>query len=372
MIRVGLLFSAMVGFHLAADASGANYSLDLSGVTQREHMQDWNPEWISEVEDLANGYQFQVDPENGGQVGVWTGNGNPTITPGNSRDYSQFIAAGPPAGEKIRVRMRFEHRDSGSWVSCSHVDDSLTHRAHYEVSLQSNALRIYKFWGPGAADWASVASHQFFATQGAVYWIYLTETRMDNAVGGAVTIDGELFDENLNSLATISVTDTGELAGEPLINSSNKRGFGSYSAADGNGVKIFEWHVEAVTTLVDYTTWQSQVFPPETATIDTLEDADPDEDGLANIIEFYLGLNPLIPDQHSIELRFDGGDLIASYSRKMGRIVTSALVEYSEDLSSWSGEGVNATVVESVGDMEQVETVFPALDTGSVRLAVEP
>ena len=61
---------------------------------------------------------------------------------------------------------------------------------------------------------------------------------------GVVTIDGELLDTNLNSLATVSVTDNGDLGGHPLINSSNKRGFGSYSAADGNGPKIFEWHVE--------------------------------------------------------------------------------------------------------------------------------
>jgi len=223
-----------------------DYTLELSGVSNREHMQDWDSNWISEYEEEFAGYEWQVDPGNGGQVGVWTGSGNPSNSPGSNRDYSQFIAAGPPAGTAVTVRMKFEHRDDGSWVSCSHSGDSNMNRAHYEVALQSGAFRIYKFWGPDpGGDYASVASTSFTAQQGAVYWIYLTETRVGNAVNGAVTIDGELLDTNLNSLATISVTDTGNLGGRPIINSSNKRGFGSYSAADGNGAKIFEWSVGA-------------------------------------------------------------------------------------------------------------------------------
>ena len=222
-------------------ASGLDYSLDLSGVSSREHMQDWDPNWISEYEEDFDYYEWQVDPGNGGQVGVWTGSGNPTASPGINRDYSQFIAAGPPAGTKIRVRMKFEHRDDGSWVSCCHYGDTPMDRGHYEVALQSGSLRIYKFW----QDWsASVSQTSYSATQGTTYWIYLTETRVGNATDGNVTIDGELLDESLNSLATVSVTDTGSLGGEALINSTNKRGFGSYSAADGNGPKIFEWHVE--------------------------------------------------------------------------------------------------------------------------------
>jgi len=226
-------------------ASSSEYTLDLSGVSSREHMQDWDSNWISEYEEELNGYEWQVDPGNGGQVGVWTGSGNPSSSSGSNRDYSQFIAAGPPAGTAVTVRMKFEHRDDGSWVSSSHTDDSSRNRAHYEVALQSGAVRIYKFWGPDpGGDYSSVASRSFSARQGTVYWLYLTETRVGDAVNGAVTIDGELLDRNLNSLVTISVTDTGNLAGHSLIPSSNKRGFGSYSAADGNGAKIFEWSVE--------------------------------------------------------------------------------------------------------------------------------
>ena len=114
--------------------------------------------------------------------------------------------------------------------------------------MQAGALRVYKFWGPDAA---SVVSKGFNGRQGEIYWLYMTEIREGNAIDGAVTISGELRDENLNILETISITDNGGLAGQRIWPSSNKRGFGGYCAADGNGIKIFEWHVEALDSAAD-------------------------------------------------------------------------------------------------------------------------
>jgi hypothetical protein len=229
---------------------GQSYSLNLSGVTTRQHMQDWDPNWISEYEEQSNDYEFQVDSGNGGQVGIWGGSGNPPSS-GSYLDYSQFIAAGPPAGAPVRVRMKFEHRDDGTWASCSHKTDNVTlGQAHYEVALQAGSFRIYKYWGPDiSGDYDTIALTDFSPTQGNIYWIYLTERRAGNSVNGTLTLSGELRDENLNLLATVSVIDDGNLPGLPapglsIIPSSNKRGFGSYSSADGAGAKILEWHVE--------------------------------------------------------------------------------------------------------------------------------
>ena len=230
---------------------GQRYSLNLSGVTTRQHMQDWDSNWISEYEEQSNDYEFQVDSGSGGQVGIWGGSGNPPSS-GSYLDYSQFIAAGPPAGAPVRVRMKFEHRDDGTWASCSHKTDNATlGRAHYEVALQGGAFRIYKYWGPDiSGDYDTIAATAFSPTQGNIYWIYLTERRAGNSVNGTLTLSGELLDENLNRLATVSVVDDGNLSGitnplgKPVIPSSNKRGFGSYSAPDGAGAKIIEWIVE--------------------------------------------------------------------------------------------------------------------------------
>ena len=223
----------------------STYSLDLSAVANRELMQSWDPSWISEFEEEWDNWQWQVDPANGGEIGIWPGNGNPDTSTGLQRDFQQFITAGPAAGTPTRVRMKFEYHDDGAWTSVDNTDDTAANRNHYDVALQGSYLGIYKFWGPSSlSDYQDVASTPFVAQDGAIYWIYETETRENDSVNGAVTIDGELLDENLNVLATVSVVDSGNLAGHALIPSTNQRGFGSYTYSDGTGTKILEWHVE--------------------------------------------------------------------------------------------------------------------------------
>lgn len=218
-----------------------SYSLDLSSVTTRQQMRSWDNRWRPEAQG-GGGYEFQVDPGSGGRVGVWAGAGNPTNNPSALRDYAQFISAGPPAGAKTRVRMRFEHQSDGAWVSSSHGDETVAGRYHYEVSLQGGTLNIFKAW---PTSYALVAnSRGVNPVAGRVYWIYLTETRAGDRVDGDVTIDGELRDDSLNLLASVSVTDTGSLAGQPLVRGSRKRGFGAYWPSDGRGGRLIEWHVE--------------------------------------------------------------------------------------------------------------------------------
>lgn len=364
---VPLLLSTLA---VCMNCAGASYSLDLSGVTERQQMQVWDPEWISEQEDWAQGFEYQVDPGNGGYVSVWTGSGNPPSYLRTNLDYNQFIAAGPAAGQPVRVRLKYEHRDNGTWLSCSHGNDS-DDRHHYEVSMQATRFRIYKFWGPGPGTYASVAETRFSEQQGAIYWIYLTEIRENNDPNGNVTISGELWDENLTTLlSSISVTDNGDLAGQPVVPSSNKRGFGGYFEPDGNGAKVIEWHVEPLVVPLDYATWQLNAFLPSTPEVDKLAAADADGDGLPNGIEFYLGLDPVVPDPSPLGVRLEGDNVIATYQRKLGRFVSSAEVQLSGNLAVWSSNDAVENVVGSDGDVENVEVVFPATNIGFLRLGV--
>ena len=366
------LFLIGLFFPVPLNAASSSYSLDLSGVMARQRMQEWDPAWISEQEDGALGFEYQVDPANGGQVSVWTGSGNPASYSGSNLDYNQFIAAGPAAGYPVRVRMKYEHHDSGAWLSCAHGNDS-DNRHHYEVSMQSGRFRIYKFWGPGlgSGTYAEVASTAYGVQQGVIYWIYLTEIRENNDPNGNVTISGELWDENRSRLlSTVSVADRGNLAGRPVIQGSNKRGFGGYFTADGGGVKVFEWHVEPFIFPVDYSTWAASVFAPETASSDTSFGADPDSDGLPNGVEFYLGLNPLAHDLNPLKVRVNGAQCVASYRRKLGRIATSVSIQQTSDMINWSAEGGAGKVVASDGESEQVEVTFELKDFSFARMAL--
>ena len=226
--------------------AGSTFTLDLSGVASRQLMSAWDANWISEYEEYFDDYEMQVDTGNGGQCGVWTGSGNPSPTPTVDRDVSNFIAAGPAAGLPVRVRLKIIWGgDEGPWASLCHSGDTDTQRTNYQVALFGNALTIYKFWGPNpSSDFAEVASSAYSPTPGTTYWIYITETRVGNAIDGNVTIEGELLSEALSSLATVSVSDTGSLAGEALIESTNKRGFGAFMPMDGTGTKFLECIIE--------------------------------------------------------------------------------------------------------------------------------
>jgi len=111
------------------------------------------------------------------------------------------------------------------------------------VAHQSGQLGIYKVHDNATYD--LVAANRFSLQQGGHYWLYLTETRVDNDPSKAVTIYGELRNTDLEVLGTIEVTDNGNLAGHPRVPGSDVRGIGGYFSADGNGVKVFEWHVES-------------------------------------------------------------------------------------------------------------------------------
>jgi hypothetical protein len=221
------------------------YTLDLSGVATRQQMQDWDSAWISEYEQHFDDYEHQVDPGNGGQVSAWAGSGNPSTTPDDFRDYSQYIDhTALAAGSAVRIRIRFEYQDDGVWASFGSTND-VDNLTQYQCGYQSEELRFYKLWGPTEDDWSQVGpSESLVLTPGTTYWLYGTETRVADAVDGDATITCEILTDGLSSLKTNTGTDTGQWGTEPVVTSTTKRGFGGFYPANGNGCKIFEWILE--------------------------------------------------------------------------------------------------------------------------------
>jgi hypothetical protein len=254
-LRAPAMLSARMLVPLGRAASGggaivvpSSFALDLSGVSTRQLMTTWDSQWFDEYSSHFLNFQWQVDPGNGGQIGVWADDGNPASNPGSNLDYSNFIAAGPAAGMPTRVRMRLEHQPDGAWISCCHTDGSDENRAHYEVALQSGSLKIFKFFGPDpSSDYVQVATQSVSIIQGNIYWIELEETRSGNAIDGIPTIDGELFEDDSGSpgasIETIQYVDDGTTFGS-ILNSTNKRGFGSFSTPGASSL-IFAWDVQA-------------------------------------------------------------------------------------------------------------------------------
>jgi hypothetical protein len=86
------------------------------------------------------------------------------------------------------------------------------------------------------------------------------------------------------------------------------------------------------------------------------DQADPDHDGLCNLMEYAMGLPPKTPDANALHPRIVGGHLTVTYSvAKAATDVTLAL-EQSDDLVTWHG-GTNYVEVTDTADQGAVQQV---------------
>ena len=79
---------------------------------------------------------------------------------------------------------------------------------------------------------------------------------------------------------------------------------------------------------------------------------DPDLDGLYNLIEYALGLDPAKNSNGSLPvISSAGGVLSLTYQRYAGSGVTY-IAEVSGDLGSWSSNSVTETMISSAGTLQ--------------------
>src|SRR5207253_402857 len=87
--------------------------------------------------------------------------------------------------------------------------------------------------------------------------------------------------------------------------------------------------------------------------------ADPDGDGLVNLIEYALGFAPKSANSNSLPaVSVVGSDWTYTYTRPSDRPDVTYTVEASTDLSSWSAAGVAHELVVS-GSVETWRARFP-------------
>lgn len=109
---------------------------------------------------------------------------------------------------------------------------------------------------------------------------------------------------------------------------------------------------------------------------DAAAGADPDRDGLANVIEYYLGLNPGLGDSSgAVVLGRTATSLSLTYRRSKGTTGLTPVVECSSTLApgSWSSNGVSETILEDNPGNQMVRAslvVSGADPTKFIRLRV--
>ena len=115
-----------------------------------------------------------------------------------------------------------------------------------------------------------------------------------------------------------------------------------------------------------YDSWLASQFAPEILAIPELADtvwgvlADPDADGVANVIEFFTASDPNdAVSNRPTSATTDGDHLVFTFYQAKDTSGTVGEVEWSSDLVHWQTDEVTAQVVEDLGDAFRVEARVP-------------
>jgi hypothetical protein len=201
-----------------------------------------------------------------------------------------------------------------------------------------------------------------------------------NANGGAGAVS---FDYGLNNIYSTNLAGTPATAtgGSSTAVSTTLTGLMPnttyhFRVNGVNGAGTMNGADMTFTTLSQLQNWRQQAFGTTTATGLMADTADYDGDGIPNLLEFALNLNPNTTSAVPANGAVNGAYYEYTYSRSTAATTAGAAftVEWSDTLTagSWSSNGVTQTVLSDDGTTQQVKAVIPINGANSrfVRLSV--
>ncbi|MBI2511328.1 MAG: immunoglobulin domain-containing protein [Opitutae bacterium] len=107
-------------------------------------------------------------------------------------------------------------------------------------------------------------------------------------------------------------------------------------------------------------TWRQQNFGTIANTGNAADSADPDSDGLSNLVEYALGLDPNVASATGAPaMSTDDTNWVYTYTRPASRADLAYDVEASTDLATWSANGVTHTLVSTTGGVSTYTATYP-------------
>ncbi len=85
------------------------------------------------------------------------------------------------------------------------------------------------------------------------------------------------------------------------------------------------------------------------------DNADPDNDGLPNLLERALGTSPTAPDKAVL----NNNALVMVYPLAKRAIDVPVQPQWSADLATWSSQGISAQVLSDDGIVQRVQVSVP-------------
>lgn len=214
-----------------------------------------------------------------------------------------------------------------------------------------------------------------------VGWVETTVLNPGKACGLEVNADAaggrfrvEVLDANGQPLPGYTVNDT------ILIDSDNVRHVARWQETERLPAQPFRLRFRySNSKLFSYTlrdpiqTWRLTHFSSAEATGAASDMADPDEDGLVNLLEYALGSDPLHPQAHSTTASAVDGQWHFNYERPVDRTDLNYTVQVSTDLQTWTTAGVVHELVSVDGGRAAWRARYPQSLASNVffRLVVD-
>lgn len=215
------------------------------------------------------------------------------------------------------------------------------------------------------------ASEIVYALNGG-YSRFISDFGVDDETNGAGAVVFQVWADGVKIYESGTVTGTSP-AGSLNISVAGKTemrlivtnaGDGTSDHADWAGSKLVPVNAPAPATFAQ---WQARFFTTgesnDTATSGLL--ADPDKDGLNNLIEYYFSMDPAAttPGVGLPSVQTTATNLTMTYQRDTAKTDVSSVVEKSTDLTSWSSTGITDTLLSTNGTIETRSATIPRSGT---------
>jgi hypothetical protein len=131
------------------------------------------------------------------------------------------------------------------------------------------------------------------------------------------------------------------------------------AATAGAAGKTF--HASFSYNLTNFIAWQNVYFTPAQLANPAISGptADPEQDGVNNLMKYALMMNPWQPAQNTIQAGIAGGDFALTYTRRQWATDLQYSVDVSTNLTSWdtSGTQFSQSVVSDNGTKQVIQVV---------------
>lgn len=159
----------------------------------------------------------------------------------------------------------------------------------------------------------------------------------------------------------------------PNSTQTQTRAFNLVLSSPSNATLADSTALAAITPGTPWHTWLAARFSTSALanTALTSDLADPDGDGVTNLLEYATARNPSSNDASPVSAAWLGGTLEFIYTKNKTATDLSFIVEWSDDLATWSAAGVTQSVTTDGATTQQIKAIVLAPGTSRfMRLRV--